>query len=262
MKKELLEKITQKKEFSQLPKKDIELIFSKFDKEKFSDEEKVKLTRELLLNVFTFSLSKKLLSIKEKDPEWILKKHPSTRERFSYYKEVYKKLLKGMDKKITIFDFGAGVNGFSYFYFKDIGFKAKYIAVEAIGQLVKSMGNYFKKEKLNAKAIHESLFELEKIKKLVKGGKGSKIVFLFKILDSLERVERNYSKKLILELAPFVDRFVISFATMSLVKRGKIWVKRTWISNFIKENFNLLQDFEIGAERYFVFEKLDKIYKK
>ena len=254
-KKELIGKITEKKEFSKLPKKDVELAFSKFDKEKYSDEEKIKLTRQLLLNVFTFSMSKKLLSTKDKSPEYVLKKHPSTRERFPHYKEVYTKLLQGMKKDLVIFDLGAGINGVSYPYFKETGFKSRYVAIEAIGQLVDSMNKYFKKEKLNAKAIHESLFELEKIKRLVKKEKKSKVVFLFKTIDSLERIERNYSKKLILELAPFVDRFVVSFATKSLVKRGNIWVKRIWISNFIKDNFNLLDDFEIGGERYFVFEK-------
>jgi len=255
MKKELFEKIVKKKEFSKLPKRDVEFIFEKFDQEKFGDEEKVKLTREMLLNVFTFSMSRKLLSLKERSGEWILKKHPSTRERFPYYKKVYSRLLKGMEKNLVVFDLGAGINGVSYSYFKEAGFKIKYVAVEAIGQLVDNMNNYFKKEKLNAKAVHGSLFELEKLKKLIKKGKGQKVVFLFKTIDSLERMERNYSKKLILELAPFVDRFVISFATKSLVKRGNIWVKRTWISNFIKDNFNLLQDFEIGGERYFIFEK-------
>ena len=48
-KKELIEKITSKKEFSKLPEKDVELAFAKFDKrENLNDYQKLKLTRNFL----------------------------------------------------------------------------------------------------------------------------------------------------------------------------------------------------------------------
>ncbi len=99
-----------------------------------------------------------------------------------------------------------------------------------------------------------SLFEIEKLKDLIKKSKKPKIVFLFKTLDSLEMLERDYSKKLLEEITPLVKRVVISFATRSLIKKTKFKVKRTWILNFIKENFRILDDFELGGERYVVFE--------
>ncbi len=288
MKKELIEKIMQKKEFSQLPKKDVELVFNKFDrqkiksstsskqscdssmKEKYLDEEKVKLSRDLLRKMYTAFVSPKLLNIKDKDEEWFLKKHISTKERFEFYEELYEKLLKDFKGQINLFDLGAGINGFSYKYFKN---NVNYIAVEAVGQLVNLMNNYFEINKLTAKAIHESLFELEKIKKIVKKGttgvprkilgkdfykgqKGNSIIFLFKTLDSLEMLERDYSKKLLKELVPLVDKVVVSFATRSLVSRRKFNVKRDWIINFIKENFNILDDFELGNERYISFRNV------
>ena len=43
----------QKKEFSKLPIKDVELIFDRFDKENYLDEEKIKLTRNILRKVFS-----------------------------------------------------------------------------------------------------------------------------------------------------------------------------------------------------------------
>src|SRR3989344_3635964 len=165
---ELLQKITEKKEFSQLPKKDVELAFSHFEKREVGDEEKIKLTRELLHKVFGAFTSQKLLSPKNKNEEWILRKHLSTRERLPYYTEVYKRILKEFEnRKISITDLGAGVNGFSYKYFWDLKFNVNYISVEAVGQLVKLMNNYFENEELNASAIHGSLFELEKIKKII-----------------------------------------------------------------------------------------------
>ena len=251
---ELIEKIILKKEFSQLPKKDVELAFSHFEKRQVSDEEKIRLTRDLLHRVFGAFASQKLLSPKNKDEEWVLRKHLSTKERLPYYSELYKKLLADYkNRKITLIDLGAGVNGFSCKFLQNLNFKVDYVGVEAVGQLVELMNNYFVNKKLNAKAVHESLFELEKIKKIIAETKRPRIIFLFKVLDSLEMLESNYSKKLLKEIVPLVDRVVISFATRSMIKRKQFLVKRNWILNFIGENFQILDDFEIGGEKYISF---------
>ena len=256
---ELIKKIIQKKEFSQLPQKDVELAFANFEKRQVSDEEKIRLTRELLHKVFSSFTSQKLLSPKNKDEKWILRKHLSTRERLPHYRKLYGKILFDYkNKKITIIDLGAGINGFSYNYFQDLNFKVDYSAIESIGQLVDLMNNYFIREKLTARAIHESLFELEKIKKIITETKKPRIIFLFKVLDSLEMLERDYSKKLLKEVALLADKVVVSFATQSMVKQRKFKVERYWILNFIKDNFEITEDFEIGGERYVVFRK-DKI---
>jgi len=54
---------------------------------------------------------------------------------------------------------------------------------------------------------------------------------------------------------PLVDRVVVSFATRSLVKRTRFKAQRNWIVDFIKNNFSILDDFELGSERYVVFER-------
>tara|TARA_Y100000034_G_scaffold119266_1_gene160864 strand:+ start:13429 stop:14199 length:771 start_codon:yes stop_codon:yes gene_type:complete len=254
-KQELINKIISKKEFSQLPKRDVELAFEHFDEEAYVDEEKVKFTRNLLRKVFSAFTSQKILSLKNKSPEWILKKHLSTRERFNFYEEIYKRLFKGLGKKLSIIDLGSGINGFSYKYFKEIANNSSYIAIESMGQLVSLMNNYFEKEKINGKAVHLSLFELENVKKLIEKTEKPRIIFLFKTIDSLEILKRDYSKKLILEIVPLVERVVISFATESMIKRKKFKVKRNWIINFLKENFSILDDFELGGERYIIFNK-------
>ncbi|MCA9487441.1 MAG: hypothetical protein KC516_00590 [Nanoarchaeota archaeon] len=248
----LIERITEKKEFSRLPEKDVEMIFEKFNKPYLTDLEKIKKTRDLLRKVYSVFASGKLLTLKNRDSEWILKKHISTRERFPFYQEIYNKLLGDYKKSLTVFDLGCGVNGFSYSFFP---FSLNYFGVESIGQLVDLQNHYFKSEKIRGLVIHESLFNLEKIKKILSKGKGKKIIFLFKVIDSLEMVERNYSKKFLEEVSSKVNKIVVSFATRSLMKRSKFRVNRNWIYYFIKENFNLEEDFEIGAERYLVFSK-------
>ena len=254
-KKELIEKIMQKKEFSQLPKKDVEMAFAKFDNNKYGDEEKVKLTRKLLREVFSAFASQKLLSLKNKDAEWVLKKHVSTCERFPYYEEIYKRILKGLDKNLSIIDLGAGVNGFSYNFFQKSGFNINYFAIEAIGQLVELMNDYFKKQNFNARAIHLSLFELEKVKEIIEAKRKPRIIFLFKTIESLEMLERDYSKKLISVIIGLAEKVVVSFAVKSMGKRERFRANRKWIIDFIKDNFKVIDDFELGGERYLVFRK-------
>jgi len=255
MKSEIIEKIMQKKEFSDLPIKDVELVFESFDKDQYVEEEKIKLTRDLLRKMYTAFVSDKLLNVKEKSPEWFLRKHLSTKERLDFYSEVYEKILKGSGKKITILDLGCGINGFSYDLFKKINPKIKYVGVEAVGQLVDLQNHYFAKNNYPAKVIHESLFEKEKIVEIIKKEKGDKIIFLFKTLDSLEMLKRDYSKELLNEIVSLADKVVVSFATKSLIAKKKFNVKRNWIINFIKDNFKILDDEEIGSERYVIFCK-------
>ncbi len=252
-KEEALLKIQEKKEFSDLPKRDVEKAYCLLDSDDFLVEEKIKKTRDLLRKVYTVFSSEKLLQNKNFDPDWVLKKHISTRERYPFYKEIYSKIFKNFkEKNLNVFDLGAGVNGFSYSYFPS---KVSYTGIEAIGQLVDLTNSYFKKENFNAISIHESLFEIEKIKKMIDSREGKKIVFLFKVLDSLEMLEKDFSKKLIKELISRVDLIVISFATESLISRKKFRVNRDWILKFIEKEFLLLEDFSFGGERYISFKK-------
>ncbi len=251
MDEKIYNKIIKKKEFSRLIKKDVEMAFSIVLKKGMGEEEVVKKTRALLHKVYGAFGSRKLFQSDGRNAEWVLRKHLSTRERFDYYCELYGKLLKNF--KGCVVDFGAGVNGFSFGFFPNK--KISYLGIEAVGQLVDLMNNSFKGKNLKAKALHLSLFNLEKIKKEIKKIKSKKVIFLFKVLDGLEMLERDFSKKFLGEIVPLAERVVVSFATRSMVSRKKFKANRNWIVNFIKENFKMEDDFELGSERYLVFRK-------
>lgn len=250
-----IEKIMKKKEFSELPKEDVKKAFHKFEKRQTSDEEKIKLTRNLLREVFSGFTSEKLLSPKNKDYDWILRKHLSTRERYGKFREIYLRILRGLPNKISVIDLGAGVNGFSFEFFKKGGYNVNYIAIEAMGQLDKLMNSYFKKNNIKGKALHMSLFDLQAVKNLISETDKPRVIFLLKVLDSLEMLEKNYSKKLLKEIAPLCDRFVVSFATESMHKREKFRAKRRWLTDFVEKNFKILDDFIERGEKFLVFEK-------
>lgn len=261
MDKELIQKITDKKEFSNLPKKDVKIAFEKFNKKDLADFQKIKLTRNLLRKIYSSFSSRKLLGEmkNKKDVEWVLKKHKSTKERFDFYDEIYSRIFNGIKGKASVIDLGAGVNGLSFVESKFQNKILSYVGVEAVGQLVDLMNFYFLENKLkNFKAEHLSLFNLEEIKKIIKNQEKPRIVLLFKVIDSLESLERDFSKKLIFEIFKALnkeDKIVLSFATKSLGKRQKFKAQRNWILKFIQENFNVLDDFEINGERYLIFGK-------
>jgi len=244
--------INERKQFSKLKKRDVEKAWNHFEKRETSNEEKVKLTRDLLGRSQIMFTSKRFLKSKLFEPEWILKRHSSTMERFDFYPELYSRIFEEPNKKYVVFDLGAGVNGFSYQYLPK---SPKYIAVESIGQLAEIQNIYFESKKINAKVIHESLFNLKAMKKILSKEKGEKILFLFKVIDSLEMLEKNFSKKFLKELVPLANKIIVSFATRSLVGKTKFKVNRNWFLSFAKEFFKILDDFEIGNERYLVFKK-------
>lgn len=252
-KQELIEKIVAKKEFSQLPLEDVELALEKFENKGLNDYQKFKMARQFLRKIFLGFSSRKIFSFPEKETEWYLMKHKSTKERHLHYKEIYSRCLKGF-KSASVIDLGAGINGLSCEFFLKEGVKVNYIAVEAIGQFVELMNDFFKKKNFSAKAYHLSLFNLEKIKEIIKKQKSPRVIFLFKVIDSLELVKRDYSKELLKEISGLSERIVISFATKSLGARKRFSVQRTWILRFIQDNFEILEDFEIEGERYVSFQ--------
>ena len=256
MDKDIYDKIVKKKEFSEIPIEDVERIWNSFDSKDLVDEERIKKVRDLLRIIYSGFGGRKILVWKNKSAEEILKKHLSTRERYDYYEEIYERLLKsfGKSKELNIIDLGSGANGFSYDFFKELGYNVTYTGVEALGQLVNITNLFFKTNKIKGIVCHKSLFEKDKVIEMINRAKKPKIIFMFKVIDALETLERNYTLKFLESIKNSgADKIVISFATESWLKRKKFFVQRTWLINFLKDNFEIIDDFTLGGERYLVF---------
>ena len=128
------------------------------------------------------------------------------------------------------------------------------MAIESIGQFVDLMNEYFKLNNFSAKAVHLSLFDIEKLKKEILKTKKPRVILLLKVVDSLELLKKDYSKTLILEMSNFSDKLVVSFSMRSLSKKEKFKSNKKWLIDFIKKNFIILDDFKLGTERYLVFK--------
>jgi hypothetical protein len=242
-----IEEVRKKKEFSEIPDSVVERILLMKGVRGVEGKEKIKKARAILRRVFTSVLTEKILRGKIKD-ERILKKHISTKYRD--YDKLYKRIL---DYEKSILDLGCGVNGFSYKHMKK---KIEYLGVEVVGQVVRSGNEYFKQNKISGRIMQEDLFDLKKILELMKKLQKPRTIFMFNIIDSLEIVEKNYSKKLILEVGKEGDKIILSFPTRTLAKRERFKARRYWLYRFLKTNFTILDEFEMQGEKFIVFQKL------
>lgn len=247
---DLLLEVKKKSEFKEIPDSIIERVFNLKEIKRLADEDKVKQTRAILRKYYTVFITNRLLKDKL-SPEEVLKKHLSSKDRD--YGELYPKLFNGSEK--VIFDLGAGLNGFSFPFIQKIS-DAKYVAIEAKKVFVEKMNRFFQKNNFDAMAIQEDLFSIKNVLEIIDIEPGKKkIAFLFKVVDALEFLERDASKKLILAVSEKVDRMVVSYSLESISGKVNFQKSREWLLWFLKENFKILDDFEMNRERYLVFSK-------
>jgi len=241
----LSREVKRKREFSELPNSLIEKALE-------AKKGDVKETRAFLRKYFGVFLTNKVLKLEDEE---ILKRHVSSKER--NYSDIYGRILSGNER--TVIDLGAGVNGFSFPFIKKKSQEARYIGIEATGQLARKMQKYFEKNKFDAEAVCLDLFESEEVMKIIRKENKQRAIFLFNVIDALESFEWNYSKKLLTAIKREMgeeDRIIISFPTQSLSGKRKFFAKRDWLIDFLKENFVLIDDFEFSGEKFLVVGKM------
>ncbi len=241
----LLDKVKQKREFSKLPDSIVRKAL-----EKSSGD--VKDARALLRKYFGVFLTNKVLRGKLSGEE-ILKAHISSKKRD--YGDFYGRIFEGVEDIKSIIDLGAGVNGFSYNSLQEVVGEVDYLAVEASGQLVSQINDYFEKEGLKGSAVCEDLSDIEGVLKILKEQKKPRVVFMFQIIDALENLEKDFSKDFILEVSKGCEKIVLTLPLVSLGGRKKFEVSRKWLADFLEKNFLIEKDFEMFGERVICFRK-------
>jgi len=234
---ELIAIIKQKKEFSNLP----DSLVWEFSKKCGGG---VKETRSLLRKFFGVFLTNKVM---KGDGVDILKHHKSSMDRD--YEEYYSKLLDNVGKVKTIIDLGCGVNGFSYNFLKSNFGDVKYVGVEAVGQLVNKMNEYFNKEKImNAKAIWGDLFDMQVIKDIVTYSKRPVCIMLLQSIDAMESLRKDSSKSLLLSIKDLLGKsdFIVIISPRKIVNSQNISQKYLQIltDNYKTFNYSLDTNFD------------------
>jgi len=237
-----LSSIKQKKEFSKLPDSVIRNALKK-------SQGDIKLARANLRKYIGLFLTNKIIKAKITD-EKILKSHISSKKRD--YKVFYEEIFEEIKNPNSIIDLGAGVNGFSYKYLKEVVERIDYIAIEASGQLVDQMNTFFKKNRYPARAFSKDITNLRGLNSVINETKKPRTIFLFQVIDALENFEKNFSKKLLDELKKTASTIIITLPLESIGKQKKFQVQRKWLLEFLEEKFTIKKDFKLFSERILI----------
>jgi len=68
-------------------------------------------------------------------------------------------------------------------------------------------------------------------------------------------LEKDFSKKFILEISKECEKIVLTLPTESLGGRKKFAVQRKWIIDFLGDRFLIEKDFRMSGERVIVIKK-------
>ena len=145
--------------------------------------------------------------------------------------KVYDLIFEKTGKPKSVLDLGCGYSPL-HFPFKDI----KYYCADIGGDYVKDKGFIFD-------LIHEDYDKLPKVD----------VVFLFRVLESLEFFKRNISKEVISKLK--CKYIVVSFDKRSLSGKGIKKKGRVWFRRILGELNLEYEVFDYGNEIFFVIKK-------
>ncbi len=250
----LINKTKEKREFSGLPDSLVEKVLGFKQIKNKSDDEKIKLTRAFLRKYFGVFMTNKVLRLND---ESVLGSHISSKKR--NYVELYEKIF-GHEKFFkSVIDLGCGVNGFSYKYLREFIGDASYVGIEATKQLVDKLNVYFRESGfVSASSIWADLFDLDFLSDVIGKSEDPKIIFAFQVLDALESIEGDFSKKLLLKIREPMgqnDRIVLSFSMKSISGRTQFKSGREWVIQFLRDNFTIVDDFYMFDERFLIIKK-------
>ena len=237
--KESILKVKKKKEFSGLPDSVVERALGESDND-------VKSARVLLRKYFGAFLTNRVL----KGSGNKLGVHLSSKKRD--YEKFYSRIFEDIGKVSGVVDLGCGANGFSYEFLPD---GVEYVGVEAAGQLVEQMNVFFEERAFDAISVRLDLFDMESVLDILKKVKKPRVVFMFQIVDALESMERNFSKKLIGKIMEESEVLVVNLPLVSFGGRKRFTVDRKWLLDFLKADFVLDDDFEMFGERVLIIKK-------
>jgi len=268
MLKQLIKDIKQKKELLQLDdqfvKEELNRYFKKEPKilkklgeelnpkskeyKKVIKEVRAKLRRSYGL----FRVEKESKDLKElfkkKDYQKILETHSSTKERLSFYDQLYQKIFKITGIPKTILDLGSGINplSFSHMNLKNVN----YFAYDLSKEEVKILNQFFKDQKIKGKAGILDLLQIEKVKKLPK----AEVAFLFKMTDVLDKGKGHKTSENVIKAIP-AKFIVVSFPTLTISGKKMNYPRKGWIELMCKRLEYKLNILEFSNELFYVMEK-------
>jgi 16S rRNA (guanine(1405)-N(7))-methyltransferase len=237
------EKSKEFKEFVKIIRKRLREIYGVFFKKTLLEPKKNRFLEELKT-----AISEKNKNEENKIIEKIMDSHVSTKERKEHYEEVYKRIFEITKTPKKILDLGCGYNPFSY---SKLGCKPEYDCSDISEENMNFIKEYFEQKKIKGETFSADLTNEESLKLILKKSETANVVFLFKLLDSLEATNRGISKDLLKNIKS--NHIVVSFPTKSISGKEKISSKRNWFKKIIEPYSS--ENFEVGDEEYIILNK-------
>lgn len=226
------------------------------DTEKFSRSKEYKemlksVRKELraVYGVFQEGDPSKYLDKLEKDDtgaiEKMLSTHTSTRERLPYYDLMYSELQRRLPEPKRIMDIGCGLNPLSIWAYST--WKPHIIASDVSSKDMEFLSKCFEIMRVPNTTVRLDLTkDYEKLATME-----ADTVFMLKLLDSLEEIERHISYKIFDNLR--ADWAVVSFPTKSLGGKKQIAkAGRTWFERLLTRKGFGWETFEIPNELFYI----------
>lgn len=185
------------------------------------------------------------------DTEELLALHKSTKERIPYYTEIYSKIFSWYKPK-RILDLGCGYNPLSYALItKSLKSSPEYVAVDINAKDMELLSIFAKRNSLPLQSYCFSTLDPKLFTTIL--DKKEDCIFLFKALDSLEKIEPNATKTIFERIT--AKHIVVSFPTKSLSSQRNFSAQRNWFIGFLEKNNYQFEIFDIENEKFFLITK-------
>ncbi|USN45852.1 MAG: hypothetical protein H6502_01830 [Candidatus Woesearchaeota archaeon] len=195
--------------------------------------------------VYHLQTKKKTGTFSDDDVFKLLQTHRSTNERLSFYAQVYGELFAKI-VPTSIHDLGCGLNPLSSIFLPT---NVTYYAFDLPNKDLHLLQTFFQTRQQTGSAAPLDLMDLEAVDNAVQR---PDTIFLFKVLDDLERGKRGHSKKLLeLLLSKHPRMIVISFPTQTIGGKQQ-QSHRGWLVRVLTELGVRADSFVIPTELFFV----------
>jgi len=242
---QIIKKIKEKKELSaidsQFVKKELDNYLKQYPKISFNPRSQhykklIKEVRAILRRTYG------LFRFNIKGSKDLLAEHPSTKERLSFYPQLYKQIFQITGTPKTILDLGCGVNPLSmkYMDLTNLTYYAYDLSKEEINFL-----NQFFNGKGQAKVL-----DLLHFKTLPKAD----LAFLFKMTDVLDRGKGHKNTEAVLKKIP-AKYVIVSFPTLTMSGKKMNFPRRKWIELLCERLNYEYQILEFSNEIFYVIKK-------
>lgn len=175
----------------------------------------------------------------------ILQQHASTKERLTYYPELYSQLFALTGQPKIILDLGCGLNPFSLNYMNLP--TVTYYAYDLHELEIAAINSFFEIKLLKGRAEVKDVLTLQSMP-------AADVAFLFKMTDMLDKGHGHKGTEEMLTRIP-ARYVIISFATLTISRQPMKAPQRRWMEWLCRRLSYSYQLVEIPNELFYVIKK-------